>query len=63
MRQEGGTDMHQPFPVDREEKRQALLQAVDSVRDILAAGADEAETSERCPRHRLLPCVTLVCFG
>ena len=42
--------MQQQFPVEREEKRQALLQAVDSVRDILAAGADEAEALRTLPQ-------------
>ena len=37
--------MKQQFPTGREEKRQALLQAVAAVRDILAAGAAEAEAS------------------
>lgn len=45
-----GTDMNQKFPTDRVEKRQALLQAVDSIRDILAAGADEAETIRTLPQ-------------
>ena len=42
--------MKQKFPTDRAEKRQALLQAVDSVRDILAAGADEAEAIRTLPQ-------------
>src|SRR5215510_3418821 len=42
--------MEQKFPTDRAEKRQALLQAVDSVRDILAAGADEAEAIRTLPQ-------------
>ena len=41
--------MQQKFPPDRAEKRQALLQAVDSVRDILAAHADEAEEMRTLP--------------
>ena len=32
------------FPLDRAEKRKVLLQAVDGVRDILAAHAEESET-------------------
>ena len=46
--------MKQQFPTEREEKRRALLHAVDSVRDILAAGADEAEA------HRTLPEASVV---
>src|SRR2546428_2706099 len=42
--------MKQQFPTGREEKRQALLQAVDAVRDILAAGAAEAEASRTLPK-------------
>jgi alkylation response protein AidB-like acyl-CoA dehydrogenase len=42
--------MKQKFPTDRAEKRQALLQAVDSIRDILAAGADEAEAIRTLPQ-------------
>jgi alkylation response protein AidB-like acyl-CoA dehydrogenase len=42
--------MKQKFPTNRAEKRQALLQAVDSVRDILAAGADEAEAIRTLPQ-------------
>ena len=41
--------MTQKFPSERAEKRQALLQAVDSIRDILAAGADEAEALRTLP--------------
>lgn len=37
------------FPVERVEKRQALLRAVDSVRDILAAGATEGEELRTLP--------------
>jgi alkylation response protein AidB-like acyl-CoA dehydrogenase len=42
--------MKQQFPTEREAKRQALLQAVDNVRDILAANADEAETMRTLPQ-------------
>ena len=42
--------MKQKFPIERAEKRKALLQAVDSVRDILAAGADEAESIRTLPQ-------------
>jgi alkylation response protein AidB-like acyl-CoA dehydrogenase len=42
--------MQQKFPAEREEKRQALLEAVDSVREILAANADEAETLRTLPQ-------------
>jgi alkylation response protein AidB-like acyl-CoA dehydrogenase len=42
--------MTQKFPTDRAAKRQALLQAVDRVRDILAAGADEAEAIRTLPQ-------------
>jgi alkylation response protein AidB-like acyl-CoA dehydrogenase len=41
--------MKQQFPTDRAEKRQALLHTVDTVRDILAAGADEAEAVRTLP--------------
>ncbi len=41
--------MRQQFPTDRAEKRRALLQAVDSVREILAAQADEAEVLRTLP--------------
>jgi hypothetical protein len=42
--------MKQQFPTGREEKRQALLQAVDAAQDILAAGVDEAEASRTLPK-------------
>jgi indole-3-acetate monooxygenase len=42
--------MKQQFPTEREAKRQALLQAVDNVRDTLAANADEAETMRTLPQ-------------
>ena len=45
-----GTDMKQKFPTDRAEKRRALLQAVDNVRDILAANAEEAEAIRTLPQ-------------
>jgi indole-3-acetate monooxygenase len=41
--------MKQQFPTGREEKRQALLGAVASVRDTLAAHAEEAETLRTLP--------------
>ncbi|MGH8007132.1 MAG: hypothetical protein ACREQ3_08990, partial [Candidatus Binatia bacterium] len=37
------------FPGERQEKRQALLHAVDSVRDILAAGLPEGEELRTLP--------------
>jgi indole-3-acetate monooxygenase len=37
------------FPVDRAEKRQALLDAVASIRDVLAEHAEEAETLRTLP--------------
>ena len=40
----------QQFPAEREEKRHALLQAVDSVREVLAANADEAEALRTLPQ-------------
>ena len=42
--------MNQKFPTERAEKRQALLQAVASIRDILAAHADEAEALRTLPQ-------------
>jgi alkylation response protein AidB-like acyl-CoA dehydrogenase len=45
--------MSQTFPTGREEKRQVLLAAVESVRDILVAGANEAEA------HATLPLTTV----
>ncbi len=41
--------MSQRFPTEREEKRQALLQAVVRVRDTLAADADKAEALRTLP--------------
>jgi indole-3-acetate monooxygenase len=38
------------FPTGREEKRMALLAAVESVRETLVAGADEAETHATLPQ-------------
>jgi len=38
------------FPTEREAKRQVLLEAVDEVRDVLAAGADEAEDLATLPK-------------
>ena len=37
------------FPVERAEKRRVLLQAVASVRDILAADAEESEILRTLP--------------
>src|SRR5258706_2128109 len=45
-----GATMKQQFPTDRREKRQVLLQAVDNVREVLAAHADEAETLRTLPQ-------------
>lgn len=41
--------MEQRFPTEREAKRQALLAAVESVRDTVVAGADEAEAQATLP--------------
>jgi indole-3-acetate monooxygenase len=41
--------MGRPFPTDREEKRQVLLEAVERVRDTLRAGADDAEANATLP--------------
>ena len=41
--------MGQTFPTGREEKRQALLAAVEGVRDTLVAGANEAEANATLP--------------
>ena len=38
------------FPADREEKRQALLAAVEDVREVIAAGAEEGEAIGTLPR-------------
>ena len=38
------------FPVDREEKRRVLMAAVDSVRDTLAAGAQEGDDTGALPQ-------------
>ena len=38
------------FPTDREEKRKMLLDAVEEVREVLVAGADEAEAQATLPR-------------
>jgi hypothetical protein len=43
-------NMKAKFPAEREAKRQALLQAVDSMRDSLAAGANEAEAIRTLPQ-------------
>jgi alkylation response protein AidB-like acyl-CoA dehydrogenase len=41
--------MIQGFPIERSEKRKVLLGAVESVREVLAACADEAETFRTLP--------------
>ena len=41
--------MGQQFPVEREEKRKALLAAVESVRETVASRADEAEDNATLP--------------
>jgi alkylation response protein AidB-like acyl-CoA dehydrogenase len=41
--------MGQTFPTSREEKRQALLAAVEGVRETLVAGANEAEANATLP--------------
>ena len=38
------------FPEQREAKRQALLDAVESLRDVFLAGADEAEKKGTLPQ-------------
>ena len=38
------------FPEQREAKRQALLDAVESLRDVFIAGADEAEANGTLPQ-------------
>src|SRR4029450_12446544 len=42
--------MSQKFPTGREEKRTALLAAVESVRETVVAGADEAEAQTPLPQ-------------
>src|SRR5206468_12446529 len=42
-------EMTPRFPVERAEKRQALLRAVESVRDVLAAGVNEGEELRTLP--------------
>ena len=39
-----------PFPTDREENRRVLMDAVDDVRDILEAGAEEGEETATLPQ-------------
>ena len=39
-----------PFPEDREAKRRVLMDAVESVRDILEAGAEEGEETGTLPQ-------------
>jgi indole-3-acetate monooxygenase len=41
--------MSQTFPTGREEKRTALLAAVESVRETVVAGADAAEAQATLP--------------
>src|SRR5262245_16147393 len=41
--------MRPRFPEERDKKRQVLLEAVESVREVLAAHADEAETLGTLP--------------
>src|SRR5690242_5332190 len=48
--QERRASMKHDFPTDRAAKRQALLAAVDSVRNILTANADEAEAQRTLPQ-------------
>ena len=38
------------FPADREEKRRVLMDAVDSVRDVIEAGAEEGEETGTLPQ-------------
>ena len=38
------------FPVDRDEKRRVLMDAVESVRDTLEAGAQESENTATLPQ-------------
>ena len=38
------------FPTDRQEKRAVLLNAVEEVRDVLEAGAHEAESLGTLPK-------------
>ena len=42
--------MIQSFPTDHEEKRQVLMDAVESVRDTLIANAEEAESISTLPQ-------------
>jgi indole-3-acetate monooxygenase len=46
--------MKQQFPTDRQEKRQALFAAVNGIRDILAAHADEGEALRTLPQASVL---------
>lgn len=46
--------MKEQFPTERGEKRRALLHAVDGVRDILAAHADEAEACRTLPEASVI---------
>ena len=41
--------MRQQFPVEREDKRKALLAAVESVRETVVSQADEAEDRATLP--------------
>ena len=42
--------MIQTFPTNREEKRRALLDAVEDVREVLTAGAEQAEEMTTLPQ-------------
>src|SRR5260370_27401516 len=46
---EHGSGSQPPFPSGREEKRRALLAAVEQVRDVVAGNADEAENRGTLP--------------
>ena len=41
--------MNATFPIDQDKKRKALLNAVEEVRDICLAGAEEAEINGTLP--------------
>ena len=41
--------MNRVFPTERQEKRRVLLDAVEEVREVLAAGAEEAEAKATLP--------------
>ncbi len=44
--------MIRTFPTEREEKRKALLDAVEEARGVLTAGADQAEEMTTLPKPR-----------